>query len=333
MTYSASTGNDESWLKWSRYFHRICWNFLPSAKVNDCWKPMDSVRRLGNIIKATILVKESRYMTMVYFASHHWSKERICCVSFLRMFPNLCWLDGRGFACTSRFWSLVLPPPWLKSYCFQACSDLHHTRWWWRCLTRQKLENLPVRQRWSWIFCGDLTKSGQIMSNLTKQNAGSYTCVSGHVDLSSKNQEMWILCELWIRGELRCLVCLETTTPITCQRSSRDASTCGQWNSFCSITLEDYLGKIYEHLLHWNARRYFIHDNIVKSTSGLQVSCKNCHVQILYWIRVAWIPKMYSSGFGSEPCHFVQLVKQIWHKLNEIEWNRNPFCWVDSCSS
>lgn len=99
---------------------------------------------------------------MVYFASHHWSKERICCVLFLRMFPNLCWV---------------------KSYCFQACSHLHHTRWWWRCLTRQKLENLPVRQKWSWIFCGDLTKSGQIMSNLTKQNAGSYTCVSGHVDL------------------------------------------------------------------------------------------------------------------------------------------------------
>ena len=96
MTYSANTGNEESWLKWSRYFHRICWNFLPSAKVNDCWKPMDSVRRLGNIVKATILVKESRFMTMVYFASHHSSKEYFVAFCFWGCFLICVDLTGGG---------------------------------------------------------------------------------------------------------------------------------------------------------------------------------------------------------------------------------------------
>ena len=80
-----------------------------------------------------------------------------------------------------------------------------------------------------------------------------------------------------------------------------------------SLWKTTFFGKIYEHLLHWNARIYFIHDNIVKSTSGLQVLLG---LDLDLKVAILW----------------TQLVKQIWHKFNEIEWNRNPFCWVDSCS-
>ncbi len=179
MTYSAMTGNDESWLKWSRYsFHRICWNFHCFCKGQRLLKANGFSSETWEYGLTMFSHHSGERISMILCCFLSFVQEVCCCVLFLRMFPDLCWRT---------------------SYCFQACSHLPHTRWWWRCLTRQQLENLPVRQKWSWIFCRDLTWK---WSNLTKQHGGPYTCVSGHVNLliiqeSRDVNTLWTLESWW----------------------------------------------------------------------------------------------------------------------------------------